>query len=546
MPDYLCRWERPAVINNNAWISRWKEDETMKMERTKNATRNIIFGIVLKLYQIVVPFFMRTAMIYLLGIEYLGLNGLFASILQVLNLAELGVGTAMVFSMYKPIAEDDEATICALMHLYKVYYRVIGALILIIGLLLCPFIPLLIKSGIPADMNIYVLYLLNLGATVLTYWLFAYKSSLLQAHQRADVISKITLGTNTATYLMQFLLLFIFRNYYYFLITTLVLQAVNNIATAFAADKMYPNYQAKGKLQGRQVKEINQRIRDLFTSKVGTVIVNSSATLIISAFLGLTTLAIYQNYFYLISSAIGFVTVIFSSCTAGIGNSIIVETEEKNFSDLKKFTFIIAWIAGFCTCCFLCLFQPFMKLWVGEKLMLGFYAVISFCIYFFLYELNHLLITYKDAAGIWHEDRFRPLITALTNLILGMIMIQFWNIYGVLFSSVLSMLLVGMPWLLYNLFTVLFKRNPWEYIRKLIKYTVATALVCTVTFQICNALPKEGILWFIVNGVVCCSVSNLLFLIIYCRMEEFSETKALMIKILSKLQLRKTTAVRPG
>ena len=515
----------------------------LKMERAKNATRNIIFGTVLKMYQIVIPFFMRTAMIFLLGIEYLGLNGLFASILQVLNLAELGVGTAMVFSMYKPITEDDGQRICALMHLYKVYYRFIGGLILIAGLLLCPFVPRLIKNGIPGDMNIYILYLLNLAATVLSYWLFAYKNSLLQAYQRSDVISKITLVTNTATYILQFLLLFLFRNYYYFLMTSLMLQAVNNIVTSFVADKMFPDYRAKGRLPKDQVKEINHRIRDLFTSKLGTVIVNSSATLIISAFLGLTALAIYQNYFYLISSAIGFVTVIFSSCTAGIGNSIITETEEKNFRDLKKFTFLIAWIAGFCTCSFLCLFQPFMKLWVGEELMLGFSAVICFCVYFFLYEVNHLLITYKDAAGIWHEDRYRPLVTALTNLILSMILIQFWGIYGVLLSSFCSILLVGMPWLLHNLFTVLFKRNQWEYIKGLLRYTLVTAFVCVITYWVSDRLPKNGLLWFVVQGAVCFTVSNVLFLIIYYRLEEFSEMKRLIARVSAKMQIRNTSAV---
>ncbi len=515
----------------------------MKLERAKNATRNIVFGTVLKLYQIVIPFFMRTAMIYLLGIEYLGLNGLFASILQVLNLAELGVGTAMVFSMYQPITEDDELTICALMQLYKVYYRIIGGLILAAGLLLCPFIPKLIESGIPADMNVYILYLLNLAATVLSYWLFAYKNSLLQAHQRSDVVSKISLGTNTLTYLLQFLLLFLFRNYYYFLITSLGLQAVNNIVTSLVADRMYPEYRARGRLPRDRVREINRRIRDLFTSKLGTVIVNSSATLIISAFLGLTKLAIYQNYFYLISSAIGFVTVIFASCTAGIGNSIITESEEKNYRDLKKFTFLIAWIAGFCTCGFLCLFQPFMKLWVGEELMLGFSAVICFCIYFFLFELNHLLITYKDAAGIWHEDRYRPLLTACTGLILSMLLVQFWDIYGVLFASVMSMLFVGMPWLLHNLFTVLFKRSPWDYLKGLIRYTISTAFVCSITYWVCGRLPKEGALWFILQGLVCFLLSNGLFLILYYRLEEFTELKRLFTRVTARMRTGRTAAV---
>ena len=176
-----------------------------KIERTKNATRNIIFGVILKAYQIIVPFLMRTAMIYLMGVQYLGLNSLFTSILQVLNLAELGVGSAMIYSMYKPIAEDDNATICALMKLYKTYYRIIGLVIAVIGCALTPFIPKLISGDVPDNLNIYLLYLLNLGATVLSYWLYAYKNCILQAHQRVDIVSKVSLVTSTIQYALQLL-----------------------------------------------------------------------------------------------------------------------------------------------------------------------------------------------------------------------------------------------------------------------------------------------------------------------------------------------------
>ena len=165
--------------------------------RVNNATRNIIFGVILNLYQIFVPFIIRTAMIYLVGMQYLGLNGLFASVLSVLNLAELGVSTAMIYSMYKPVAVNDKTTLCALLKLYKTYYRIIGTVIGVIGLCLMPFISKLINGDVPADINIYILYLMHLSATVLSYWVFAYKRSLLEAYQRTDLIDKTTMATNT-------------------------------------------------------------------------------------------------------------------------------------------------------------------------------------------------------------------------------------------------------------------------------------------------------------------------------------------------------------
>jgi O-antigen/teichoic acid export membrane protein len=501
----------------------------VKIERTKNATRNILFGIILKIYQIVVPFFIRTAMIYFIGIQYLGLNSLFTSVLSVLNLAELGVGSAMIFSMYKPISDDDTTTICALMRLYKVYYRIIGGVIAALGIIITPFIPYFIKSDVPQGINVYVLYLLNLVATVLSYWLFAYKNSILQAHQRNDVVSKVTLITNTFQYGLQILVLWLLHDYYIYVIVALITQAITNIVTAVVANKLYPQFKAEGMVPQNDVKTINKRIRDLFTSKVGAVVVNSADTIVISAFLGLTVLAIYQNYFYILTSVIGFVTIIFSSCTAGIGNSLVVETKEKNFKDLIKFTFIIFWIAGVCSSCFLSLFQPFMEIWVGKELMLNYLAVVCFVVYYFIYEINQLLNLYKDAGGIWHEDRFRPLVTAVVNLGLNLIMVRFWGIYGVLLSTVISMLLVGMPWLFHNLFTTLFERR-WfhHYLKKVLLYTVFSIGVCVISFFTCYYINLGKWSTLFVRLIICFIVPNVSFFVIYHKTEEYIETLTLV------------------
>lgn len=506
------------------------------MNRKKNATRNIIFGTCLKLYQIVVPFLMRTIMIYFMGVQYLGLNSLFTSVLQVLNLAELGVGSAMVYSMYKPVAEHDNNTICALMGLYRKYYRIIGMVVLAAGCVIIPFVPHLIKSDVPEGINIYVLYVMNLLATVFTYWLYAYKNSILQAYQRNDIVSKVTIITDTIKYILQIFTIVFLKNYYMYVLVLILLQIASNIITAAVVTRMYPEYRCKGSLPKEEVAQINSRIRDLFTSKIGAVIVNSADTVVISAFLGLTVLAIYQNYFFIISSVIAFIAVVFSSCTAGIGNSIIVETKEKNYNDFKKFTFLIAWIAGFCTVCIVCLMQPFMNIWMNgnEKLMLGMSEVVCFCIYFFVYEIQQLLLTYKDAAGMWHEDKYRPLVTALTNLALNIIMVQFFGLYGVLLSTVISIIFIGMPWLFYNLFTVLFKRNAAKYVIRVVYYTVITIVISIITYSVCSLVPFTGIAELIVKLIICIIVPNLLFFATLFKFEEFGQVKALVKGILKR------------
>lgn len=506
----------------------------MKIERTKNATKNIISGMLLKIYQIIVPFLMRTALIYCLGVEYLGLDSLFVSILQILNLAELGVGSAMVFSMYKPIAEDDTVTICALMKLYKIYYRIIGLVILIIGVIICPIIPNLIKSDLPEGLNVYVLYIMNLLATVLSYWLFAYKNCLLQAHQRNDITSKVTMSVYTLRYVAQFLVLFFIKDYYMYLLITLISQSLINIVTAIVVNKIYPNYKAQGKLDKLVIKDINQRVRDLFTSKIGGVIINSADTLVISAFLGLTVLAVYQNYYYIITSIIGIIGVIFTSCSAGIGNSLVVETEEKNYNDLKKFSFIIIWISCVCSTCLLSLFQPFMKWWVGEKLLLPMSCVILLCVYYYIYEINYLLNAYKDSAGIWHKDRFRPLITALSNLILNLILVNIIGIYGIILSTVLTMLMIGMPWLVHNLFTEVFKRNAKEYVFNLLKYTITVLISVAISYFVCSFISGYNIILLILRGIICLVISNIIWILSYRKSNEMIGTINIVKRILKR------------
>lgn len=513
----------------------------MIIERTKNASRNMLFGSLHKVYQIIIPFVIRTAMIYFMGVQYLGLNSLFTSILQVLNLAELGVGSAMTYSLYKPIADDDINKICALLSLYKIYYTLIGAVIAGLGLVLTPFIPNLISGDVPLNINIYVLYLLNLAATVLSYWVFAYKNSILYAHQRVDVTSKVSMATNTVQYVLQFFAIWIFRSYYLYVIVALATQAFTNILTALVASRMYPDYKAVKHLDKGEVEEINGRIRDLFTSKIGGVIVNSADTIVVSAFLGLTVLAVYQNYYFILTSIIGIVATTFNSCTAGIGNSLIVDTKEKNFNDLKKFTFLIAWITGFSSSCFLCLYQPFMRAWVGEELQLPFSAVICLVIYYYVYEINQLLNMYKDAGGIWHEDRFRPLITAIANLTMNLIMVQFWGIYGVILSTVLSMLLVGMPWLFHNLFTTMFeKKQLLEYLRKLFYYVAVSLMACVITYLVCSRVDSGNWMTIIIRGIICCVIPNFIFMMIYHRTTEFKECIKLVDKMTKgKLKLEK-------
>lgn len=511
----------------------------MKLNRTKNAISGTFFGIVLKIMQILFQFLIRTIFVRSIGIEYLGLNSLFTAILHVLNLAELGVSSALVFSMYKPIAENDTDKICRLMNLYKRYYRVIGLVVLLIGLILIPFLPRLIKGNVPSDINLYIIYGMNLLSTVLSYWLFAYRNSLFAAHQRNDIINIITITVYTIQCVFQAASLIVFKNYYLFLSILIISQICNNIVTAWLSRRFYPNYAPKGAISAEERRQINQKVRDLFTSKVGSVINNSADSIVISMCIGLGTVAIYQNYYYIISALMSIFSIFFSACTAGIGNSLIVNSKEKNKELLYNINHIVFLAICVCNSTFICVCQPFMKAWVGENLLLEFSFVLLFAVYLFAEEAPRTLIVFKDAGGIWRHDRFRPLCSALVNLSLNLLLTPFIGLYGIIISTIFALLFISWPWVITNINSRLFPIDIKKYIKRVAIYILSDVLICSVLHFLCLLIKFQNLyINILLRLIVCIPVSSISFLLIFRKTEENAYVISLIRKIKRKI-LRK-------
>ena len=510
----------------------------MKLERTKNAARNIVFDGTMEIVNMLFPFVIRSVMLHYLGTEYLGLNGLFKSLLSFLNLAELGVGSAMVFSMYKPIAEEDTPAICALLRLYRTLYRIIGLIVAVLGFALMPFLRSLISSDIPADMNLHILFLMNLGNTVMTYWLFAYKSSLLQAHQRRDVISKVSLLVRVTEYTLKILILIYTRNYYLYLIVQLVSQLAINILTAVCASKMYPRYVPEGTLPREKTLDIFRRVRDLFTAKLSATIFDAADTVVISAFMGLTVLALYQNYYFIITALRMMLVVFLNACMAGVGNKLVMESREANYRDLEKISLLFLWILGVSSSMLLCLYQPFIKLWMGEENMLAIGLVFCFVVYYYSMGANKLINMFKDAAGIWRIDRWRPLTAALANLSLNLLTVRWIGLYGVLLSSVVSIVFIQIPWLFHNLFREVYPRERMgKYTGLFCGMTALAAVSCTASWFACGMFKMNVWATLFVNAAVSFIVPNIFFFALYGRNPVFRESLA---------QLKRTLLSRGG
>lgn len=504
----------------------------MKIERTKNAKAGILTGILNKLVNLGLPFITRTVLLYVLGTEYLGLSGLFSSLLSFLSLAELGVSNALVYSMYRPIAENDKTTTRALLALYRKLYRIIGTIILVAGLVCLPFLRYFIKGNVPPDVNLYVLYGLYLLNTVCSYFLFAYRGSLLTAHQRVDVDNMVNTVIPLINWCVQMAMLLIFRSYYAYVIFMPISTIATNFVRLYYVKKLYPDLYAEGKVAPELEKSIYKKMKALVGAKISTTVLHSADNIVISAFIGLTMVTIYGNYHYIMNAIGGFLGIVYASILPGIGNSLVTETTEKNYCDFKKMTFINQWMVGWCAVCLLCLYQPFIKLWAGEELLLPFSVVILIVIYFVAYQGRKVVITYKDAAGLWWEDRFRPFVMAGTNLISNLIMVQFIGIWGIVLSTILS-LCISIPWETYTVFKYVFKRSAKDYYLSLLKFVIVLVIASVVTLGACQ-IVSYGIIAVLVRGCICVVVPNVIFFLAFHKQEEFAQAKQLALKLLKR------------
>lgn len=521
----------------------------MQIDRSKTSVKNIVYGIANKLVTLLMPFIIKTIIIYQISLSYAGLGSLFSSILTMLSLTELGFATAMVFSMYKPIAEDDTAKVCALLRFYRNVYRVIGGVILVIGLCLMPFLPYLIQGDLPADMNLYVLFAIYLADTCIGYFLFGYKSALLTAHNQNGIASNITTVCCLFQYGVQILVLCLFHNYYVYIIFTPIFTVIANIARSVIVDKMYPQYRCEGRVDRETLSSIKRNIAGLFCHRVGSVVVNSADQLVISAFFAFCgnfansadAVAVYGNYYYIMSAVSGFLVVIYNAISAGVGNAVAVESKDKNYSDFKKFTFMNLWLVCWCTVCLFCLYQHAMTVWVNrdgstpERLVSN-VTMALFCAYFYTYRARAIATQYKSAAGIFWQDRFSPIVEMSVNLILNIVLIHYIGFAGVVLSTVVSMVCVATPWEIAVLFKVYFERSPWEYVFQQITYLLATVLLCAVTYAVCSLLPFGPIWSLFAKLGICILLPNALFALLFCRTREFRDSVAFVRNFLGRMK----------
>ena len=496
----------------------------MKIERTKNAARNTLFGIINKVITLFIPFIVRTVFIKKLGMEYLGLNSLFTSVLSILNIAELGIGSAIVFDMYGAISNNDIDLLSALYNFYRKAYKYIGIAVAILGISVSPFLPHLIKGNVPEGINLYILYSIHLLNTLLGYFLFSYRASVITAHQRNDILSNLSTVCSLVTYTVQLILLFAGKGYYHYISVTVFGALLSNFLLLIVSKRMYPDINPAGIISDEQKSKIKGRIKALFLYSIGGLVLSSADSIVISAFLGLKELAKYNNYYYIVQTLFGFLAVYYSGLTAGIGNSIASESVEKNKKDYDKLEFIQKWVIGWFSACLLCLYQPFITLWLGESMLYPFGVVVCFVAYFYFWKMMEITNVYKNAAGLWKYDQYRQIFAPLFNIILNIVLVKKIGIYGVILSTVLSIILIILPWSTFTLFKYYFKSGFKKYMFGYLVDFLAASIVCFITYSLNSLITDNGIKSFIFKVLICSFIPNILYFVLFFKTKQFKES----------------------
>ncbi len=484
---------------------------SMKLERAKNARQNLLTGMIYKIVLVFLPFLGRTVLIYTLGAEYNGLNGLFSSIFQILSLAELGVGEAIAYALYKPIAEEDTKTIRAILNLIRKAYICVGGVILSAGVCLVPFLDKMIKGGYPEELNISAVYLLYLITTVASYWAFGYRSVLLNAHQRMDVFHVTGIVVTAVLHLTQIAVLLLTKNYYLYMLVLLATTILNNVILYRTSKRLFPEYVCEGKVDRETTEVIKTKIKGLFLFRVCSVSRNSFDNIFISMYLGLTLSGIYNNYYSIMFAAIQFMSLFTTSILAGVGNSIVTETVEKNFSDMRRINCLYMMIAAWISTGLLCLFQPFMKIWLGEEMMLPMGAVVLIVLYFYLLKMGDVRAVYSDANGLWWENRYRTVLEAVLNVVLNYLFVKKWGVCGIIGATIITLFLFGFVGSAVILFKCYFKRGLMVFFKDHFLYFLGALVIHISAYGVCSLVPGEGIGSMMLKGIVCILIPAVFF-----------------------------------
>jgi len=507
--------------------------------RTRNTIINIFASVAMGIITILAGFIARRIFAHTLGLEYLGINGLITDIISMLGIVELGLSSAIVYHLYKPVSDVDVPKIKSIINFYKKSYRVIALIVMLIGVLVMPFLGTIVgKVNIPE--NIYVIYLIFLADIIFSY-LLAYKQSILYADQKNYIINLAHVIYVLIMNGLQITVLLTTGNFYLYLGVKVIAHIIENLVIYFVVNIRYP-YLVSGETQPLDIatkKDIIKKIKALFIHKVGGYVIYGTDSIIISVFLGIAAVGLYSNYFLVISAIIFIIGQVFTAITSNVGNLLVTSAPEKLYDVYNKLRFANFWLATVTTISFIVVMNSFVILWLGGKYVLTYGVLIALGVNLYLQLMRHVTNSFKDAAGIFHEDRIVPIVESIINIVCAITFLHIFGLAGVFMGTVCSTLLLHLYSYPKYVYTVLFKRSNLTYYFEFIKYLFFVIIICGSTFALSRVIDIDSeILSFAYSLLVALALPNIILYAIFRKSEEFIYFKNLLSKIYSGLRGR--------
>ncbi len=465
--------------------------------RTKKAVLNISYNIINQIITLILSFISRSVFIWGFGVEYLGINGLFSDILSLLSMADLGFSTAMTYSYYKPLAENNYKKIAELTTFYKKVYNIIALAITLIGILLIPFLPILVnlEKDIP-NLNIY--YLLSLSSVVVSY-LCVYKTTVLSADQKGYIVTKVGIFTNILKTVLQIISIILWKNYILYLIIGTIVAIGNNIYASYIATKYYPYIKDNtSTISPKEKKSIFNNLGSVFLYKVSSVLLNATDNIIISTLIGTAMVGYYSNYLLLQTKITTIVSLIFTSMTASIGNLIVTEGKKKRYEIFQCEQSLSFIICGIIVPCYVLLVNDFINVWLGSSYLLETPVIFAIGVNMYLSCVLQPLWSYREATGLYRKTKWIMVACAAINIVLSIILGEILGIFGVIIASAISRVVTYIWYEPHLLFNEYFDISEFKYYFQLILNIFLIVIFILIGKQVGDLFNVTNFrIWFI-------------------------------------------------
>lgn len=505
----------------------------MEESRLKKSVRNITYRLASQVFSIVLKFISRTIFIYILGVEYLGINGLFSEILVVLSLADLGFGTAMVFSMYKPLAEQNKMKLAQLVRLYKKIYTVIAAAITVIGASLLPFLKYLvnIEHSIP---HLSVYYLLYLANTIASY-LVVYKTCILNADQKSYLVAKYNTIFSLCSLAVTTATLFATRNFMAYLIMQVAFTYLGNFYLSHVAEKEYPYINEKvPALPSQEAREIFSNVKSVFVYKVANTLVGSTDNTLISILVSTAAVGYYSNYNMVIANISMFINIVFSSITASVGNLIVEGNKAKNYEVYRKMQLISFALSTVAISGVFLMIDDFVLVWLGRAFVLDHLVVLAVSINLYFSVVLMPIWSFREATGLYRQTKYIMVLTAIINLAVSVALGRLIGLAGILFATSIARLSTYFWYEPKLLFSQFFQKKVGSYYKEILKNVVITCIVTTICWFGLGRIGVTGWFSFFIKTAAVGFCSMFLTLLFYSKDPCVSSVKKICFGVLKK------------